>query len=94
MTPAQQLDVVFQIAVRRDNHTRYARLREWQKEIRAQTNENISRTRVLTAMRAMQSIVQGEHGSVQEALDYHGVKHIPEYYREELQKMWATASRK
>jgi hypothetical protein len=89
VTAEQQLNVVLQIAVRRDNNTRYERLRELQRAIRAAKNGEISRMRTLYAMKAMKSIVEGEHGSVKEALEYHGVRHMPEYYMAELEKLWA-----
>lgn len=88
-TVEQQRDVILSVAVRRDHDTRYERLRELQREIRARQNEDVSRTRSLKAMSAMAAIVNGEHGSIQGALDYHGVKGIPSYFMPELEKLWA-----
>jgi hypothetical protein len=60
VTIEQQLSVVVDIAVRRDHDTRYERIRKFRKEIISSQNESISRTRVMTAMRAMLSIIRGK----------------------------------
>jgi hypothetical protein len=85
----QQLQVVLQIAVRRDHHTRYERMREFRRGIVITRNAEVSRTRTLDAMRAMMSIVEGKHGSVEGALEWNGIKHIPSYALVELRKLWA-----
>lgn len=90
-TAEQQLGVIHEIAVRRDHHTRYERHREFQKAQRAATNESISRTRVIHALCAMLSIVRGRYGSIENALSYHGIKHVPMGHMEELRKLWAIA---
>lgn len=91
ITVDQQLGVVLQVAIRRDNNTRYARLRELQREIRQDRNADVSRTRLLTAMRAMKSIVEGKHSTVEESLEYHGVK-LPKYFIDELQLVWGIVA--
>jgi len=93
VTTEQQLEVVFQIAVRRDHHTRYARIREFRRGVVIQQNAYISRTRTLDAMRAMTSIVEGKHGSVDGALQWHGIKRLPDYCRAELDKLWGRLAR-
>lgn len=93
VTTDQQLAVVHEIAVRRDHDTRYERIRELRKEIRDDQNERTSVTRFLTAMRAMRSIVEGEHGDTRTALAYHSVKNIPEYYLKELDKLFGVAAK-
>lgn len=86
----QQLSVILEIAVRRDNNTRYERLRQLRREISKNANGEVSRTRMLTAFRAMQSIVEGKHGSIEGALEYHGVRKIPDFYIEEIKRLWAV----
>lgn len=85
----QQLCVVHSIAVQRDHSTRYERMREFQRFIRERRNEETSLTRVRTAISAIKAIVQGRHGSVAEALQYYGIKQIPNYLLPELDKLWA-----
>ena len=94
VTVEQQLNVVLAVALRRDNNTRYEYMNKMRREIRENQNADISRTRVIRAMQAMASIVRGEHGSVQNALEYHGighphVGHLPEYYIKTLETLWA-----
>jgi hypothetical protein len=86
-----QLSVILEIAVRRDNNTRYERLRELQREIRCDQNVRINRMRMTTAMQAVLSIVRGHHESVEGVLDYYGVKEISAHMIEELQQVWAVA---
>lgn len=88
----KQLDVVFQIALRRDHYTRHERMREFRRGIAITRNAEVSRTRILDAMRAMISIVEGKHGSVDGALEWHGIKRIPDHDRIQLEKLWARAS--
>ncbi len=91
VTVEQQLAVVHGVAVRRDHHTRYERHRAFQKELTVTRNESISRTRVVSAMSAMKSIVRGEHGSVKAALEYYGIRHFPEYALLGLEELWERA---
>lgn len=91
VTTEQQLSVVLQVAIRRDHDTRYERIRKFRREILTSQNENVSRTRVNTAMRAMSSIVHGKYGSLEAALEYHGIKHLAEYDMLGLRKLWAIA---
>jgi hypothetical protein len=89
----QQLNVILEIALKRDHATRYERFRELQKMYRRDRNEEISRMRVMTAMRAMQSIVAGKYGSLKDALEYHGIRNFPDYYLKELEKLWGIQNR-
>jgi len=90
----QQRDVIFQIAVRRDHHTRYERMREFRRGIVAVQNKDISRTRMQDATRAVMSILEGKHGSVEGALSWHGVKHLRDDDLERLQTLWALKTPK
>jgi len=84
----QQLEVAVEIAVRRDHLTRHARLREFRRQLVVTQNENISRTRVLDAMRVMEAIVEARYGSVEETLERWNIKHLPKYYLPELRALW------
>lgn len=83
-----QFKTVAQIAIRRDNATRYERLRELQREYTLDRAIQKSMTRVSTAMRVVQSIIAGKHGSVSGALEYHGVLGLGKYQIEELGRYW------
>jgi hypothetical protein len=87
----QQLSVVLNISLRRDNNTRYERLNQLRKQIRQTENTDISRIRTRDAMSAVLSIVQGKYGSVENALGFHGVKNLWPCQIESLQKLWAIA---
>jgi len=93
VTVKQQRDVILEIAIRRDHHTRYQRMREFRRKAAIVNNADISRTRVSNAMRAMMSIIEGKYGSVEAALAWHGIKHIFEGDRAQLQKLWALKCR-
>lgn len=92
VTVAQQLSVVLQVAIRRDHDTRYERLRGLMRRQRESRNEQLSITRVLNAMMAMEAIVRGKHGSIETALSYHGIKRVPEYHMRTLETLWAVAA--
>jgi len=87
----EQRDVILGIAIRRDHHTRYERAREFQRERRIEHNESVSRTRAIDAMRAMKSIVDGQHEDVEGALRYHGVKAFPGHFMKDLKSLWAIS---
>lgn len=89
VTAEQQRDVILSVAVRRDHDTRYERIRNLRREIRARENEEVTRVRYSRAIRAMLSIVKGEHGTLEEALDRQGIKHLPYWEMDELKKLWA-----
>lgn len=90
----QKFRIVHEIAVRRDHHTRYERHRALRKELAATRNEDISLTRMSKALRGMRSVVRGEHGSAEKALEYHGIKkHIYESYLVEIEKLFGIAPR-
>ncbi len=83
-----QLNLVLQVSIRRDHDTRYKRFREFRQMVRERNNADKSLTRTLDAMRAMLDIVEGKHTSVEEVLDRHRVRKVPEWMMEELQELW------
>ena len=90
-TVEQQRDVILNIAVRRDHHTRYARMKEWkQKERQATKLRRIGST--LTSLeRAMIHIVKGECQSVEFALMVSGFYDPEPWMIEELKSIWGLA---
>jgi hypothetical protein len=97
VSTALQLDVLHEIAVRRDHHTRYERERSFRKEAIVHRNEDVSRTRMSTAIRAVAAVINGhsmggiaKHGSIKEALEYHGIKHVFHCDMELLEKLWTA----
>lgn len=100
VTAEQQLSVVHEIAIRRDHFTRHERTREFKRQLTANRNESISRTRMTTAIRAVAAVVRGEtqfyagkqpHASIEEALQWHGIKYLSTYDREKLKELWRAA---
>lgn len=71
-TTDQRLSVVYEIACRRDSHTRYEHLRRIQREQRQDQNEHKSLTRVHDALRFAKSVVEGRHESFELAVMCHG----------------------
>jgi hypothetical protein len=91
-TTEQQRDVILSIAVRRDHHTRYARWRELQKEQRIRQSEDKTISRLGSLTRAVLAITQGKHETVKNCLDYHGLRKMPKWAMEPLEKLWSIAS--
>lgn len=89
----QQLNVVLQVAIRRDHDTRHKRLRELRRSELERRNADKSITRTMTACRAMLAIAKGEHESTERALEYYGIKGIPAYYLPTIQNLWGVAQR-
>lgn len=87
----RQMQTVLALAVRRDHHTRHARLREFNRQERVRMNGEQSLTRVKTAMRAMMKIVNAEGESVEQVLLWNNIKKLPAHVVEELQAMWGIA---
>ncbi len=94
-TPEQQRDLVYAVACRRDNHTRYEHINRLRKEYRDEDKYRQSLTRVKDAMRAAISVARGEHGSVEGALEYHRIKLRGTYELEALglTTLWGMAKK-
>jgi len=94
-TAEQQRDLIHAVACRRDNHTRYEHINRLRKEYREEDKHRQSLTRVKDAMRAALSIARGEHGSVEEALEYHRIKLKGTYELEMLglTALWGVAKK-
>jgi len=68
----QVLAVVFQIAMRRDHFTAYARWREFERQARSRDNERTNVCRVNNVVNAVLSIVDG-HCTAEDAMRSHGI---------------------
>lgn len=90
MTVEQQLSVILEIAIRRDHHTRYERIRGFRREMVVAHNADISRTRMQDAIGAVYSIVRGRYESVENCLNYYRIKNLHEHDLELLRRLWAT----
>lgn len=89
-TPEQQFATVLSIAVRRDHHTRYARLREFQRAQRLRDGEDKTIRRAGDIARAFLQIARGEHNNVEEVLDRHQLRKLPYYVLEQLNQLWGA----
>lgn len=90
-TIEQHRDVILSIAVRRDHHTRYARWRELQKEQRIRDGGEKTLQRITKISRMFLQIANGEHGSVENILDRHGLKMLPRWDMEALRNLYGIA---
>jgi hypothetical protein len=90
-TISQQFSVVLEIAVRRDHHTRYARLREQQRERRISDAEAKSIRRASDIARAFLQIARAEHNSVEEVLGRNNIKNLGGFVMEQLENLWGVA---
>ena len=96
VTPEVQRDIVYEIAMRRDNNIRYERFRRINKEMRIQRNVDVSRTRINDAVRLVLAVAKGElyrkdfEGTFDELLECLNFSHLPIEVRERLQEIWKT----
>jgi hypothetical protein len=83
--------VIHAVAIRRDHHTRHARMREFRRQACIQQSESVSRTRVFNAVQAVMDIVKGM--PVERALATNRIKAkcIPKYYWSELEQLQSLA---
>jgi hypothetical protein len=100
-TVEEQLHVVYQIAVRRDHRTRYAQDREWQKEDRIRRVATKSQDRIRNIVHAVRDIAAGKFKysdraieSIEEALEYHGVRNAREPELEMLAELFGIAAKR
>ena len=89
-TAEQQRNLIYSIACRRDNHTRYEHINQIRKEYREQDKQRESLIRVKDAIRAALSIAHGVYGSVEGALEAHRIKlcSIGELEMLKLTRLW------
>lgn len=92
VTSEDQLNVVLSLAIRRDNVTRYERLREMQKRICLADGERKTVSRVADAVRFVKYYLEGV--PIEEALRYYGIRaKLPDYVVRELEQLRATLGR-
>lgn len=70
----QVVRLIYAIALRRDNHTRYERFREFERQYREHENDRINRERFSTAFRVCRSLAVGQFCDPVEALSWFGVR--------------------
>lgn len=87
----QQFNTILQVAYRRDNQTRYERVREFRKRQIIQQNEAISRRRVSDALHAMLHIVRAETYFGETVMDILNRYKMGKYYSEEMEDLWGVA---
>lgn len=86
-----QLDIVLNIAIRRDHHTRYERHREFQKKQRLEDSKERPLRRIYEVARAVVGITHGRYSSFDMAIKCFRLDNMPDYLREELRELWNTA---
>ena len=87
----QQRDVAFNIALRRDHHTRHARLRAAQKVLRFEQGERETVTRVNKIVSMVAHIYEGgmdADDTLERVLSCYGIKRLPDYTMKKLQAVW------
>ena len=87
----QRLSVVYQIACRRDSHSRYEHLRRIQRKQRQDENEGKSLTRVHDALRFAKSVVEGRHDSYELAVMCHGFHNMRGSAVEDFKPLFGVA---
>ena len=87
VTTEMQRDVIYAIAMRRDNQTRYEHLRRLQRDERERSNQTKSLTRMQLALRLAISLARGEHPSVAAALEHHGMRNLSKWEIESLENL-------
>lgn len=84
----QQRDVVLNIGIRRDHHTRYERWREFQREQRLEDAQRKQLTRVGDIAKAVLRVARGERSSLEECLLWTGLRDLPEWVMEPLRDLY------
>lgn len=100
VTTEQRLRLVYGIAIRRDHRTRYAALRDSQKQARVRDNqERVTPQRWTTVAAAVISITQGGtlygqriYSSVADVLKAHHITGLSGWQLERLEKLWGMAA--
>lgn len=87
-TIEQVLRVVVDIAMRRDNHTRYERLREFDRQAREHNNERENRHRISKCLELVLDVQRGQM-SLLDCVEYHLGRRckLPRYAMEQLEKL-------
>lgn len=84
----QSLRVVADVAMRRDNFTRYERFREFDRQHREHNNERENRHRISSVVSALLDIQSGRYG-IDEAFAANGCrcKSLPKFVRERIERL-------
>lgn len=92
-TIERRMNVIYQIAIRRDHHTRHKRMREYNQKQRMDDCESKSIERIGSIARVLISIARGENESVEGCLKRlrYDIPKMPAYVMETLQELWGVA---
>ena len=90
-TVEHQRDIILAIAIRRDHNTRYARLREHEREDRQRRNLERINYSIRDIHRAIIDITKGKHESVENVLRYQGIRNVNPWVIKELEQLWGIA---
>lgn len=90
-TLEHQFAITLAIAIRRDHHTRYARLREEQRTHRERHGEERIITNIARLAKAVLRIARGENDSVEVNLIFAGINKPPSRLVEQLRELWGIA---
>lgn len=100
-TVEQRFSIVYSILVRRDHRTRYAENRQWQREERIEQAEHVASQRLGNLIDAVRDIAAGKFWwskepirSIEEALNYHGLKKVRPGHLEKLAEIFGIAASK
>lgn len=88
----ERFHVCLQVALRRDHASRYERFRAFARQERIEQQASKSRITMNKAIDAVCAITQGEHESIERALEVHGIKDVDRWTMEALQGLWAIKS--
>ncbi len=90
-TVEHQRDIILAIAIRRDHNTRYARLREHERDDRQRRNINKVNSNLNDLSRAVIAIAKGDCDNVEQALRRRGIRHANEWTIKELEQLLGIA---
>lgn len=86
-----QRNFVYAMACRRHNQEEYGEIRKLIRRDQSSANEYTNSYRFSKVMRAALAIARGERESVEQALEYHGVKGISGDVLEQAKRLWSIA---
>lgn len=77
VTLKEQLDVILAVAVRRDHHTRYARLKSYQQADRLEAGAKKTLHRTQELVKALMDVAEAKHDSAETSFKTNGIKLWP-----------------
>lgn len=98
-TVNEKLGLIYQIAIRRDHRTRYKVTRQWAKTCRVREAEEKHTNRIGKLINAFEAIASGRINSirtvtsVQQTLEYYGIRGVNSWQLESLGKLFKIAAK-